>query len=98
MSEDWAIPAPAFKPDEALVALRRQLRDLKPLIERGARFEIRGQVVIELAVAGGRIDARLARRPARSTEWTPHPIDSAAALRRFVDEVRQRLPRWERDE
>ena len=98
MSEDWAVPTPAFKPDDALVALRRQLRELKPLVERGARFEIRGQSVIELAAGAERIDARLARRPARSTEWTTHTIDSAAAARRFVDEVRQRLPRWERDE
>ncbi|MEO7243663.1 MAG: hypothetical protein ABIX12_00730 [Rubrivivax sp.] len=97
----WAVPAPPpFDAAASLVALRRQLRELKPLAESGAgaRFEVRGQSVIELAAADGRIDARLARRPARATAWTDHPITSAAALRRFVDDVRQRLPRWERDE
>jgi hypothetical protein len=96
--EDWSVPPPAFKADEALVALKRQLRDLRPLAERGMRFEIRGQGVVELKAGDGRIDARLARRPARSTEWVAHTIRSHQDLRRFVDQVRKQLPLWERDE
>jgi hypothetical protein len=97
-ADDWALPTPPFKPDEALVSLRRQLRDLRPLAERGARFEIRGQSVVELKAGDGRIDARLARRPARSTEWATHTIRSHQDLRRFVEQVRKQLPLWERDE
>jgi hypothetical protein len=94
----WAIPEPAFKADAALVALRRQLRELKPLAERGARFELEGRPVIELAVADGRIDARLAKKPALSPEWQRHALAGAADLRRFVDTVRQQLRRWERED
>jgi hypothetical protein len=98
-TDTWAVPAPPpFDAAASLVALRRQLRELKPLAERGARFEIRGQSVIELVAGDGRIAARLARRPARVTDWTAHANTSAAELRRVVDDVRQRLPRWERDE
>jgi hypothetical protein len=96
--EAWAVPAPAFRPDEALVALKRQLRELRPLAERGARFEIRGQAVVELKADADRIDARLARRPARSTEWVGHTIANAQDLRRFVEQVKRQLPQWERDE
>jgi hypothetical protein len=94
----WAVPTPAFDATAALVALKRQLREFRPLAERGLRYEVRGQRVIELEAADGRIDARLARRPARVTDWSTHTIAGAADLRRFVDEVKQRLPRWEREE
>jgi len=98
MSEDWAIPTPAFKPDEALVGLRRQLREMKPLVERGSRYELQGRPVIELSAADARIDARLARRPATSPEWQRHALASATDVRRFVDTVRQQLRRWEHED
>jgi hypothetical protein len=94
----WAIPAPAFKADEALVALKRQLRDLKPLAERGARYELQGRTVIELAAGDGHLDARLAKRPATTPEWQRHRLASAADVRRFVDMVRQALRRWEHED
>ena len=97
-SGDWVVPAPAFEPAAALVDLKRQLRALRPLAERGAGFEIRGQRVIELAAGAARIDAKLARRPARQTEWTAHALHSAPELRRFVELVRKQLPLWDRDE
>lgn len=94
----WAVPVPAFDPTAALVGLKRELRALRPLAERGAGFEIRGQRVIELAADAAQIDAKLARRPARQTEWTAHPLRSAPDLRRFVERVKKQLPQWERDE
>mgnify|MGYP001366038269 CR=1 FL=1 len=98
----WAVPAPPFDADAALVALKRQLRDLKPLAERGLRYELQGRPVIELAVGqgsgGARIDARLAKRPALSPEWQRHSLASAADVRRFVDAVRTALRRWEHDD
>jgi hypothetical protein len=98
LSEEWAVPTPAFKPDEALVALRRQLREMKPLAERGTRFELKGRPVIELALADGRIDARLAKKPALTPEWQRHALTGAADVRRFVDTVRQQLRRWEQED
>jgi hypothetical protein len=94
----WTLPTPAFNADEALVALRRQLRELRPLAERGTRYELQGRPVIELAVVDGRIDARLAKRPATTPEWQRHALASAAELRRFVDAVRQALRRWEHED
>ena len=89
---------PAFNADEALVGLKRQLRELRPLAERGSRFELRGCVVIEIAASGEQIDARLARRPAANPEWAAHPLRSSLEVRRFVDTVRQQLRRWLQDD
>ncbi|MDP3084702.1 MAG: hypothetical protein Q8N44_13580 [Rubrivivax sp.] len=90
--------APPFDAEAALVVLRRQLRELRPLTERGMRYEIRGQSVIELGVADQAITARLAKRPARAPDWTQQRLQSSLDARRFVDQVKQLLPRWERDE
>jgi hypothetical protein len=95
---DDSFAPPAFRPQEALVTLKRQLRDLKPLAERGDRYEIKGQRVIELAAAADAIDARLARRPANCPEWATERLASAPDVRRFLDTVKKRLQQWERDE
>lgn len=97
MSEDFVVPS-GFEPVSALVLLKRQLRGLGPLAERGARYEFAGRAVIELAAAGGVIEARLARRPAASPEWVIEKLASSLEVRRFVDTVKKRLQQWERDE
>ena len=51
--------APPFKPAEALVLLKRQLRDLKPLAERGDHYDIKGRPVIRLEATEAAIEARL---------------------------------------
>jgi hypothetical protein len=89
---------PPFKAAEALVALKRQLRDLRPLAERGMRYEIGGRAVLELAAEDGTIVARIAKRPAQTPEWTTTRLASSLDVRRFVDTVRQRLRQWEHDE
>ena len=95
--DDFGFAPPPFKPDATLVALKRQLRDLK-LTERGNAFELRGKRVVELAVDGAAIQARLARRVALTPEWDRIALQSAPDQRKFVDEVRKRLARWEQDE
>ena len=95
---DFGFAPPPFKADEALVALKRQLRDLRPLAERGNRFELRGVTVIELTPGADRIDVRLAQRPVAAPQWTAQALRSSADVRRFVDEMRSRLRRWEGDE
>jgi hypothetical protein len=97
MSDDGFLP-PAFKPADALVLLKRQLRDLKPLTERGNRYEIKGRPVIELAATDTTIEARIARRPTASPEWATERLGSPPDVRRFIDTVRKRLQTWERDE
>ncbi len=95
--DDFFAPPP-FKPDEALITLRRQLRDLRPLAERAVdgkpRFELKGRRVVELAVEAGAINARLVKRPAMSPEWERFTLNNGADVRKFVDETRKRLARW----
>jgi hypothetical protein len=88
---------PTFKPAEAVVQLKRQLRDLR-LTERGNAYELAGQTIAELVVAEGAIEARLAKRPAVRPEWTKHRLASAADVRRFLDTVKAQLARWRQDD
>ena len=96
-SDNFGFAPPPFKPDDALVTLKRQLRDLK-LAERGNAFEQRGKRVLELAVEGNAIQARLARRLALTPEWDRIAVASAGDQRKLIDEVKKRLARWDHDE
>jgi hypothetical protein len=95
--DDFGFAPPPFKAADALVTLKRQLRDLK-LGERGDGFEQRGKRVVELAIEADAIQARLARRLMLTPEWDRFSLKSAADQRKFVDEVKKRLARWEHDE
>ena len=88
---------PPFRPADALVALRRQLLDLK-LAERGNAFELRGKRVVELVVEGDAIVARLARRRALTPQWDRLTLKSAADSRKLIDDIKKRLARWEHEE
>ncbi len=88
---------PPFKPEEALLQLKRALRDLK-LNERGNCFELRGQTVLDYSLETDSLQVRLARRPARAPEWDQQTLRSAADLRKLLDEIKKRLTRWERDD
>lgn len=92
MDDFFALPP--FKPAEAWVQLKRQLRDLRGLQERGDRFDWQGQTVLQAEVQASQITVRLARRPARTPDWTEHRLAAAADVRRFLDEVRKRLATW----
>lgn len=93
MADDFFAP-PAFKAAEALVQLKRQLRELRPLAERGNGFQLQGQDVIELQAQADTLHARLAKRPARSPEWVVHTLKNSADVRRFVDTVKAQMARW----
>ena len=97
MSDEF-FALPAFKPDETLVTLKRQLRELKPLAERGARYEWKGKPVVELASDATSITARLARKPLNAPDWDTQVLRSGADVRKLVDELRKRLARWADDE
>ena len=97
MSDDWGFAPPPFKPEEALVQLKRSLRDCR-LAERGNAFELRGKRVVELDVGADAIQARIARRAMSTPEWDRLTVKSAAEQRKLIDEVKRRLARWENDE
>jgi hypothetical protein len=68
------------------------------LAERGNAYELRGKRVVELAVEGAAIHARLARRLMLTPEWDRIAVKSAAEQRKLIDEVKKRLARWETEE
>jgi hypothetical protein len=88
---------PPFKPEDALLQLKRSLRDLK-LAERGNGFELRGKRVLELQLQDATIQARIARKLAMTPEWDKQLVQSAPDQRKLIDEVKKRLARWEREE
>ena len=85
---------PPFKPAEALVQLQRMLRALGGLSERGPQFEWKGRPAVTLAVDGEQLSARLARKPATTPEWESRTLKSGADVRKFGDDVKQRVARW----
>jgi len=99
MSDDdfASFAPPPFKPEDALTQLKRQLRDLK-LAERGSGFEQRGKRVAELQIEGAVIAARTARKLAITPEWDRQTIASGHDQRKWLDELKQRLARWDREE
>ena len=94
MSDDFGFAPPPFKPDDALTQLQRTLRSLGGLAERGAQFEWKARPAVALAVRDGAIEARLARKPLTRPEWETRTLKNGADVRRFADDVKQRLARW----
>ena len=85
---------PAFKPDEALAGLQRELRALG-LTECGGRFERRGMAIARAAVDGGVLHAARVKRPSRnSPEWLDKPLKSGADVRHFVADIKRQLALW----
>jgi hypothetical protein len=98
VSDDgFGLAAPPFNADNALVTIKRALRDMK-LAERGNAFEMRGKRVVELAVDGAAITAKLARRLMLTPEWDRFAVKSAADQRKLLDDVKKRLGKWDSEE
>ena len=100
MSDDdlggWALPA--FKPDEALLTLKRELRALG-LTEREGRFERRGTAIARAVVDGAVIQAARVRRPSRSSpEWQEKTLKHSADLRDIVADLKKQLAAWSHDD
>lgn len=93
MSDEF-FALPAFKPDAALLRLKRDLRDLRSFSERGDLFLLKGQEVLMLGVEGEALQARLAKRPGRSPEWETRSCRDAAQVRSLLDDIKRRLARW----
>lgn len=94
---DFGFALPAFDAGNALVQLKRALRDLK-LAERGNGFELRGKAVVQLAMEDGAVAAKLAKRLSMTPEWDRQTVRSGADQRKLVDEVKRRLERWQRED
>ena len=93
---------PPFKADEALIKLRRDLRELKALSEKGTgallRFDWCGLPAVELSVAPGdqaALAVALAKKPAQRPDWRKQTLTSSGDVRKFTDEVKRSLRRWD---
>lgn len=93
MSDDFFAPPP-FDPTTARATLARALRDLK-LTERNGAFELNGQPVVRASVDGAVLKLDVAKRPSRSPDWEHTDAIDHARLRRFVDDVKKRVARWQ---
>lgn len=93
MNDDFFAP-PDFKPDQALQNLKRALRELRSLAERGKGFELQGQPVLEFSTDEKLLHARLAKKPSRSPEWETRSCKNSAEVRALQDEIKRRVARW----
>ena len=94
MTEEWGFAPPPFKPDDALQALKRELRALG-LTEREGRFERKGTPIAKAVVGGDGLDAARVKRPSRtSPEWLPKKLRSSADVRVFVADLKKQLAQW----
>ena len=93
MDNDFFAPPP-FKAEEALVQLRRALRELRALTERGDAWSFEGQEVLKLSAGDGQITAKLAKKPARSPDWETRACRNATDVRKLQDELKRRLAQW----
>ena len=96
-SDGDGFAAPAFQAATALAQLQRALRDLK-LAEMHGGFEFRSRRVAELTLAENAVQARLVRRLALTPEWDSSSLKSAAEQRKWLDELKKRLARWQNEE
>jgi len=85
---------PPFRAADSLLQLKRSLRELRPMVERGDAFELQGQRVIGLRCDDSFITVRIVRRALRSPEWDTLVLKSAADVRKCVDEIKKRLAQW----
>lgn len=90
---DFFAPPP-FDVQAARLRLERSCRDLQ-LQWREGSAHWRGRPVLSLAVDGTELVVQLARQPAQRPQWDERRLRSAADLRRFLDDLKARLARWE---
>jgi hypothetical protein len=94
MSDDSGFAPPPFKPDEALLRLKRELRELG-LAEREGVFERRGLAVARVRVDGVQLSAAIVQRPSRhSPQWQTRTLASSAAVRDFSAALKKALQQW----
>jgi hypothetical protein len=93
-SMDDFFALPPFKPDEALIQLKRTVRELRGLNERANQFVWKGHPVLELTVEGASLLVKLAKRPAHSPQWETKTLKNNADVRKFGDELKARVARW----
>ena len=94
MPDDDFFAPPPFDAQTALATLKRTLRDLK-LVEREGIHELKGKAVVRARAEGDALRLEVVKRPALAPEWERSEAADHAQVRRFVDDLKRRLKRWE---
>jgi len=94
MPDDDFFALPPFNPDSALANLKRSLRDMK-LVEREGVYELKGLPIAQARVDGGVLKLAVVKRFTGLPEWTQLEATDHAVVRRFTDELRRRLLKWD---
>jgi hypothetical protein len=94
MPDDDFFAPPPFDAGSALATLRRTLRELK-LVEREGTWELKGKAIARARAEGPVLRLEVVKRPSTSPEWERAEAADHAQARRFVDDLRRRLARWE---
>lgn len=98
MSDDFFAPPP-FSAASGVERIRRALRELRSLSERGAaRFDWRGQPAVEVVADGAVIRVRLAKHPLRSGEWQLKTLSDGAMVRHWIEDAQRQIARWGDDD
>jgi len=95
MSEQaWGFAPPPFDPDEALLRLRREWRELG-LAEREGAFERRGVKIARARAVEGGLEVAVVRSPSRSSpQWQSRTLKTSADLRDFTADLKKKLAQW----
>jgi hypothetical protein len=94
MPDDDFFATPPFNAESAFASLKRSLRDLK-LVEREGTYELKGQPIARARMEDGRLLLDIVRRPSGTPEWEHLEAHDHAVVRRFLDDLRRRLLRWD---
>ena len=94
MPDDDFFAPPPFNAETALATLRRTLRDLK-LVEREGVYELKGKAIARMRVEGAALRLEVVKRPSQAPEWERCEATDHGQVRRFLDDLKRRLARWE---
>jgi hypothetical protein len=94
MPDDDFFGPPPFNAETALDTLRRTLRELK-LVEREGTYELKGKAIARARAEGGTLRLEVVKRPSSTPEWERVAAADHAQTRRFVEDLKRRLARWE---
>jgi hypothetical protein len=90
--DDFFAP-PAWNGPQALLNLKRQLRDTG-LVERGDDYQFEAKTVLRLSLQADVIDAQLALRPALQPAWSHWQLKAAPDVRQLLQETKKRVAKW----
>jgi hypothetical protein len=95
MPDDDFFATPPFNAETAFASLRRTLQHELKLVEREGTYELKGQPIARARMEDGHLMLDIVRRPSGAPEWEHVDARDHAMVRRFLDDLKRRLLRWD---